>query len=296
MSSPTIFPRAGGGEADFDFYVYNPSKPAGLIFVVLFAIGTVVQIGYLIPYRSWSFIPFILGCAAEAGGYYGRAWAHDNIRLGAPYLLQLFLIIGAAPMLSASIYMTLPRITRALDAAEHSLIRLSWLSKIYILIDIACLVLQVIGTVAQAYGGSDKQQLAINLVAGGLIFQLVAFVVFMLLALRVHRRLINNPTHISAHLDVYWRMAFWSLYITSSLILLRNLVRIIEYVQGGDGYIITHEIFLYLFDAVPMFLVVLTLTVFYPGRLIKAARRANKLGRYGDAAPLQGGDTRGQWV
>jgi hypothetical protein len=211
---------------------------------------------------------------AETGGYYGRAWAHDNRRLGSPYLIQLFLLIAAVPFLSASLYMSLSRITRGLDATKYSLIRINWISKTYILIDIACVVLQVIGTVTLAYGGSNQQQKATNLVAGGLIFQLVAFVVFALLALRIHLLLNRKPTDVSSQL--HWRKYFWMLYIASGLVLLRNLVRIIEFVQGNEGSIATHETFLYVFDAVPIFLVILLFTVFYPGRLTKAARRIEK--------------------
>jgi hypothetical protein len=212
----SLFPRKEG-EADFDFYPYNPSNIAGYIFMALFAVGSVVHLGYIIPYRTWFCIPFLLGCigkstkhqsqdqsenpnnlAAEVGGYYGRSAAHDNRRAGSPYLIQLFLLIIAVPFLSASIYMTLSRMTRALEATEYSIVRIAWISKIYILIDIACVVLQVIGTVTMAYGGADQQQKAINLVAGGLAFQLVAFVVFVLLAMRIHWRLNQEPTSVSA--------------------------------------------------------------------------------------------------
>lgn len=167
--------------------------------------------------------------------------------------------------------MTLSRITRALDAAEYSLIRITWVSKIYVLIDIGCFALQIIGTLTMAYGGAGEQQQAINLVAGGLIFQLVAFVVFMLLAMWIHRRLNLVPTSVSSH--VRWRRYFWTLYGTSALILVRNLVRILEFLQGADGTVASHEAYLYVFDAAPMFLVVLALSLIYPGRLMKTSRR-----------------------
>jgi hypothetical protein len=64
MLDTTIFPRAGG-QADFDFYKYNPSRPAGWTFCILFAMATVVHFGYIVPYRSWFFVPFTLGCAGE---------------------------------------------------------------------------------------------------------------------------------------------------------------------------------------------------------------------------------------
>jgi hypothetical protein len=61
MERHELIPRAGG-QADFDFYTYNPSNVAGWIFLALFAVGSVVQLGYFIPYRTWYCIPFILGC------------------------------------------------------------------------------------------------------------------------------------------------------------------------------------------------------------------------------------------
>lgn len=182
--------------------------------------------------------------------------------------------------------MTLSRLVKALDASRLSLVRISWVSKIYILIDIACLVLQVMGTVTQAYGGEDKQDTAINLVTGGLAFQLVAFVFFMLLALVVHRRLANNGTDVSMRPDIKWRQHFWTLYVASLLVLVRNLVRIIEYKQGPSGAIASSEAYLYIFDAVPMFAVVLLYTVIYPGRMIKRTRGTGKRDSNGFEVPL----------
>ena len=66
------------------------------------------------------------------------------------------------------------------------------------------------------------------------------------------------------------------LYAVSGLVLLRNLVRIVEFVQGIDGAVASHEAFLYVFDAVPMFAVVSLYVVIYPGRMIKQTRRAMK--------------------
>lgn len=182
--------------------------------------------------------------------------------------------------------MTLSRLVKALEASHLSLIRISWVSKIYILIDIACLVLQVMGTVTQAYGGADKQDTAINLVTGGLAFQLVAFVFFMLLASIIHRRLANDGTDISRRSDIRWRQHFWTLYAASLLVLVRNLVRIIEYKQGPEGAIASSEAYLYIFDAVPMFAVVLLYTVIYPGRMIEQTRTAGKRHSNGLEVPL----------
>ncbi|KAJ5691524.1 RTA1 domain protein [Penicillium malachiteum] len=114
MHSPSIASRAG--LASFDLYPYNPSKAAGLAFVVIFGIFAAIHFVYMFPLRAWSFIPFVVGCIGEAFGYYGRAWSHNNIRLGGPYLLQLMLILGCAPLLAATVCMTLGRFVRSLKS------------------------------------------------------------------------------------------------------------------------------------------------------------------------------------
>lgn len=278
------------GEADFDFYPYNPSKNAGAAFLALFTVMTSVHLVQVFMYRSWFFIVFTLGCAgkpttetphkhrtktpqAEAGGCYGRMQAHNNIRQSDPFLIQLFLILGAVPLISASIYMSYSRVVRALEAEGHSLVRVSWVSKLYVLIDVACLVLQVMGTVMQAYGDDGIRENSIYYIAGGLIFQLVAFVVFVLLFLRIHVCVRKEATGPSDQPKVHWRRVMWAIYITSALIVVRNAVRIVEFLQGEDSSIAADETHLYVLDATPMLLVVIALAVAHPGRLIRSCRR-----------------------
>lgn len=60
-----------------------------------------------------------------------------------------------------------------------------------------------------------------------------------------------------------------SLYIASALILVRNIVRTAQYIQGYSGFINSHEIFLYMFDTLPMFFVMVVMAVTYAPKLLK---------------------------
>jgi hypothetical protein len=42
------------------------------------------------------------------------------------------------------------------------------------------------------------------------------------------------------------------LYAVSGLIMIRSIFRLVEYGEGMDGYLMSHEWTAYLFDAVPM--------------------------------------------
>lgn len=51
---------------------------------------------------------------------------------------------------------------------------------------------------------------------------------------------------------VDWKRHFVVLYVASALILIRGVFRVIEYLQGNSGFLISHEAFLYIFDALLM--------------------------------------------
>lgn len=75
------------------------------------------------------------------------------------------------------------------------------------------------------------------------------------------------PTSRSQQSDCRWQIYLRTLYIAGSLIIIRNLFRVIEYAQGNDGYLITKEAFLYIFDALPMLAVVTWLNWMHPGEI-----------------------------
>jgi hypothetical protein len=62
MSLLRLVPR---GQADFDLFPYNPSIGAGYAFMIMFGIIAAAHAVLMITYRSWCFIPFVLGCIGK---------------------------------------------------------------------------------------------------------------------------------------------------------------------------------------------------------------------------------------
>lgn len=57
------------------------------------------------------------------------------------------------------------------------------------------------------------------------------------------------------------------LYAVSALIMVRSIFRVIEYLLGSNGYPLTHEWTLYVFDSFLMLLVTVIFFVRYPSAL-----------------------------
>lgn len=193
--------------------------------------------------------------AVETVGYVGRAINHSNKQALTPYIMQSILILVAPALFAATIYMALGRITRALDAEAHSVIPLRWLTKIFVTGDVLSffIISGGGGIQAQAHAGSDKVKLGQNIILGGLFLQIVLFGFFVGTAVVFHLRLRKIPTRRSYDdQDWDWQKMLIILYAVSTVIMTRNIFRVIEYAMGRDTYLLRVEWPVYIFDAVLM--------------------------------------------
>lgn len=184
--------------------------------------------------------------------------------------------------------MTLGRLVTALGAERHALVSPRWCAKIYVLIDFACLASQIAGTVMPASGDPHLVDISRKVILGGLIAQLVALCFFVFMTWRARRRIARSKVAVLLEdASLAWENHFRALEAVTVLVILRSFVRMVEYAQGENGFVISHEAFIYVFDATPMFLTVTTYVVLHPSRLIRDARR---LGMHG-GCPLNEGHT-----
>lgn len=129
------------------------------------------------------------------------------------------------------------------------------------------------GMLASAKTDKSKFDLGNNIIIGGLVLQLIWFGLFVVVTLIFHRRMMLSPTARSYQPDIKWKSYLHALYVASALIIVRNIFRLIEYCQGGNGYLLTTEVFVYCLDALPMFLVVAWFLWKYPGEISGLLRR-----------------------
>lgn len=140
----------------------------------------------------------------------------------------------------------------------------------------------------------ESMELGEKIIIGGLFVQLIFFSLFVCVAGDFHRRLLkdspikkrytpgalfrknrldsSNTPNIDvlsreAALELPWKRHLYVLYATSALILVRSIFRVIEYIQGNAGYLLSHEVFLYVFDATLMFLVMVLFNWVHPSQV-----------------------------
>ncbi|KAI4594951.1 hypothetical protein KJ359_007474 [Pestalotiopsis sp. 9143b] len=201
----------------------------------------------------------------ECIGYAGRIWSHfDTTSIGG-FVIQAILILVAPALFAASIYMILGRLIRTLRAEELSLIPIAWVTRVFVISDVVSFTLQAGGGGIQAAGTLELFHIGEKIIIAGLFVQIVVFGFFMVTAVIFQRRFAHSSAAAarSGGQRVNWRRHLAVLYTVSALILVRSIFRVIEYLQGNKGFLITHESFLYIFDAVLMALVMIIFFVWY---------------------------------
>src|SRR5262245_12457580 len=91
----------------------------------------------------------------------------------------------------------------------------------------------------------------------------------MVVTVVFHIRITRNPTTKSLSISNPWQKLIWVLYLTSLLIMVRSVFRMIEYAEGNDGELLKKEIYIYLLDATLMVIVAGVFTVHHPSGVLR---------------------------
>lgn len=186
--------------------------------------------------------------------------------------------------------MTLGRIIRCVKGEHLSIVRIEWLTKTFVIGDVLSLSVQ--GGSSGLTSNANTAKIGEDIVLGGLFIQLVLLGLFFVTAIMFQIRLGKQPLRESYTTEAPWKQTLYMIYGVSALIFARSVFRVVEYIQGQDGYSLGHEWTLYIFDAVPMFVAAVIFWFWFPGCIrpatkdverVELSNSRDKSGSFGDA-------------
>jgi hypothetical protein len=200
-------------------------------------------------------------------GYIARyISAKSPLELG-PYIIQSLFIILPPSLYAATIYMIYGRIVNFVHSPDASMIRPDRVTKIFVFGDVISFFMQAGGGGMMAQ--PDMANLGQKIMLVGLFCQLLFFSLFLAISLVFWKRmqssakLYTTPTY-GKHT---WKSLMKLLFGAAVIIILRCVYRIVEFAQGNSGYLASHEIYMYIFDAVPMCIVQLMFHFVHAGNV-----------------------------
>lgn len=143
---------------------------------------------------------------------------------------------------------------------------------------VALTVQGVGGAIAATAAGNNKNpELGGKIMLGGIVFQMIAITIYMILAIefifrylsdKPFQRRDNDPPTGHYVLDKNVKMMLIGTAFSSLAIYVRSVYRTIELTNGWNGRIITTEIYFNTMDGAMIVLAMYCLNVFHPGRLL----------------------------
>jgi hypothetical protein len=169
-----------------------------------------------------------------------------------PYIGQSLCIILPPSLYAATIYMIYGRLVLFVDAAEASIIRPTRVTKIFVCGDVMAFFLQAGGGGMMAQASMANMGQKIMLI--GLFVQLAFLGLFLGISLVFWRRMTKSSKRyaIPQYGKHTWEALLKMVVGAAVIIILRCIFRVMEFAQGHAGYLASHEIYMYVFDAAPM--------------------------------------------
>lgn len=266
MSDTSIAAASG-----YEWHAYNyvPSLGLNIEFTVLFGLFSIYEIVSMIrTYRTYrldsrvsmehvrrfvlSGIPFVVGTLMECIGYIGRILNHyDNTQLDA-YIMQSLLLLIAPAFLAASCYMIFTDVLRHIFNDNLSK-RYNYLTKFYVFGDVLSILFQGAGGGLLAAQMNDVGK---TLIIIGLFLQIFFFGTFTCLIPYMLYNVKEHPSlqgTMKTRSRTNWRYMLVALLSICALILVRSIFRVIEYLEGINGDLISNEKYLFILDSTMIF-------------------------------------------
>jgi len=157
-----------------------------------------------------------------------------------------------------------------IGADDLSPVRPTRITCLFVIGDLISFILQGAGGSMEASDDANMTT-ANHIILLGLGIQLIFFFFFIFLTFVFHSR--TRDWDVKAN-EGDWKRLLHVLEASSVLIFIRSIYRIIQFAQGFDGYLISHEVFLYLFDSLLM--LILLFSFVHPGTVFEEQEPENK--------------------
>ncbi|CAH0024460.1 unnamed protein product [Clonostachys rhizophaga] len=259
--------------ANYGFY---PSFAANCAFAVVFGISFTAHFVQAIAWKKRFCWVLLMGVSWELLAFILRTvGSKDQQNTAYAIAGELFFLL--APLwINAFVYMTAARVVYyAVDDQSVWRIKATWLTQIFVWIDVVCFIIQAGGGVLMSNDGAESDQNLIDIgkkiYMAGCGAQLGFIIVFIGLMVRVYMKMRATPS-LEANMSRAM-LLFWTLIGVLLFIVMRIIFRLVEFGPGAgsDNEILAHEAYALCLDALPMTLAVLLLNAVHPGWVLRGA-------------------------
>jgi hypothetical protein len=269
-------------------YIYEPSRALAVLGATLTVLISVYSLLQFLRHKSWFFWTAIIAILMLDLGFLARLASAYNPQAENPFLVSWLMILLAPSFLAAACYTAFSRVVWYSCPTSALNFRTLWcwpsyITPTFVIFDLFSFVIQLVGAsqISRQYdvdteghrtiATSERRALPGRvLLLSGLVLQMLCFVSFSVISMRYF--------YISRHWDQHdlgdlklWRKLGYTINLSSVVIALRAVYRTMEIPHDrnyGLRYLQSHEWCFWVFDALPIFCVLVVFAVWHPGRYL----------------------------
>ncbi|KAF3907676.1 hypothetical protein AA313_de0206926 [Arthrobotrys entomopaga] len=260
------------------YYNYNPSQAIAVVALVLYGITTFAHFYQYFRYRAWYLTVFILAGLMQTMGYLARLFSARDVSNRGLYIAQFVLVVLAPLFTAAGDYIILGRLLeRVLPGGKRAKalgLPARYITWIFVTSDLVSFVMQGMGAAIISANTDGRnpaaQERGTHIIMAGLAIQIAFFSFFIAAVIRF-----DTKTR-QSHPDVKWRRLVHCLYVSCTLILIRSIYRTVEFAEGWNGYLMGHEVYFYVLEALPMLPCLVIFNIFHPSKYLPEPKPVNE--------------------
>jgi len=262
-----------------NIYGFTPTKHVCIIFIVTYAITTILHLGQATARRQWFMFPTAIICGVlEVVGWAGRLWSHYDVYEFTAFQIQILCTLVAPTPLLATIFVIFGRIMIQLGP-QYSRLSPKRYTVIFCSCDVLALAVQGAGgaiaaTASDGAGGDKKIAMGSDIMLAGIVFQSGVIVMFTALALETYMRF-RRDTPVKrtddaprGELTRNVQYMLLGLMLSTLCLFIRSLFRVAELADGWDGRIMQTERYFNWLDGAMVTLSIYTFNFAHPGWLL----------------------------
>lgn len=251
----------------YSVYGYYPSLAPAIVFAIIFIIltlGAVYQFFKALntpgtndedKKRNRLGLTGLLGGCFEIGAFIARAIGSKKPEDTSPFAAYNVLALIAPTLVEMTNFVCLRELVYVLDMEDKLPFETQKIFKIIILGYRIAALCQALGGGLQSSSKTHVHHGGNGTVIGGVIVQIICMVVYFGVIFLLHTLLIRNPSSIAQSVKHVTykkrniRTLLLFLCLSSIFIIIRCVYRLIMVCEGMTGYLATHEVFIYVLDA-----------------------------------------------
>ncbi|KAL4924146.1 RTA1 domain-containing protein [Aspergillus undulatus] len=276
---PTIAPDANGYVPPSEcnaLYSYYPSFGAAVALSTLFGILIITHFVQAVFHKTGFTWVIIMSAIWECVGFVTRTLSTRHQQNEAYATVSQILILLAPLWVNAFDYMVLARMIHFfMPESRISIIKPAHLTTIFVLLDIGSFIVQAVGGLMAGPGvDPTTMKTGIHIYMIGMGVQEFFILCFLLIAIVFHNRILHLEKQGALEVGegkTQWRGLLYALYTSLAFITIRIIYRLVEFSSGTDisNPLVSHEWFMYVFDAVPMLFAIGVWNGWHPGAVLK---------------------------